>query len=124
MPVRIDPTDLSTLPEPHTWATYTTARTTHYKSHAALSHVKNALGGTLRRDVFWADSYVFQYVTDQDGTSAWTLRWFIPKGTPKTGHELWQTVIPRKKEVAPPPQKAIDRAMASIQKSIQYQEEQ
>ena len=39
----VDPLDPSTFPDPHTWSSYVSFRTTSYKTHSSLAKAKDAV---------------------------------------------------------------------------------
>lgn len=113
-----DPHD---LPAPHQWGTYITGRHPKFKTHSTLGTAKNAISGKFtrlnRQDVALWDSWVYEWVNDEDG-SRWVERWEILKGDPKDTHPLWKFKASNQKPVAVS-QKAMDKAITSILSAVQ-----
>jgi hypothetical protein len=127
------PPDPNTFAKPHRWATYVPARRQKFKTHSSLGLAKGAITGSFSGqspqyrihpgdgkpsyDSPLAEAWVYEFVIEEDDNEGrWVERYYVPRGTWKDEHVLWQLVA---REVAKPvAQKMIDRTLASIQDAM------
>lgn len=110
----IDPHDLTTLPEPHAWATWVKTRAEPYKTHSSLGIAKNALSYFYNGDVLKEEAFIFEW----DGYK-WTVAFHLPQGTDRRIHPLYKAKSTKKGAIKGPSDKQIEDAIASIRRSTE-----
>lgn len=119
--------DPNTFKKPHGWATWCATRTQQFKTHSTLGMCKTAIGslftgGGVRKQYgtgaheygypVKGDCYIYKFDVEKD---EWVEMYHIPAGSYRHDHPLWQKGVANpSRQVKPPPQKAIDKAIASI----------